>query len=164
MTDKRKLRGGHKNRITIAGIEVGPLILLVGRDDRPMLALMETALGEAENGWRWQAARGGGGKILKRAIAEGAGVLCMYDLGDSLHASKHQELVAALRATGVTVLATTHSPDVVNHAGADEVLVSCGGKVARLSDHPEATLRMKLMRAGEFWSSVGESWVAETAR
>jgi hypothetical protein len=65
------------------------------------------------------------------------------------------------------ILATSHSPYLLDHLEADEVwltnLDENGCTVARrLSDHPEHDEWSDEMSPGEFWSYVGESWVTET--
>lgn len=86
---------------------------------------------------------------------------CVLDnLGAMLHPSVIARLIASLRTIGAQVIATTHSPDVVDCFEFSEVLVMHGGKVRRLSEHPESEKWSALVRAGEFWSTVGESWVS----
>lgn len=87
--------------------------------------------------------------------------LTIDNLGATLHPTAAGRLVATLRTIGAQVIATTHSPDVVDAFAGDEVLVLHDGKAARLSQHPEWAKWSTLTRTGEFWSTVGEAWVAD---
>ncbi len=96
-------------------------------------------------------------------------LLMIDDLEQALHPGAQQRLVTLLRAVlaqrpALQILATTHSPDLVDACRPDEVRVMGGspasGVLARpLSDHPEADKWLKLLRVGEFWSTVGEDWL-----
>jgi len=94
------------------------------------------------------------------------------DLDRALHPAAQHRLVEALykvlaATPGLQILATTHSPDLVDACAAEDVRVLArdaeGNTAARaLSEHPEAEKWLKLLRVGEFWGTVGEDWV--TAR
>lgn len=91
------------------------------------------------------------------------------DIDRALHPFAQRSLIEALRraleaAPDVQVVATTHSPYLVDALDADEVVVlgrSAGGPVRamRLSEHP-ARRHLESLTTGEFWSAEGESWVA----
>ncbi len=110
--------------------------------------------------------------ILAMAHAPGAQrhrLLLIDDLDRALHPSAQHRLIeglyAILKATpDLQILATTHSPDLVDACDADDVRVlgrdAEGNTAARaLTEHPEAAKWLKLLRVGEFWGTVGEDWV-----
>lgn len=100
-------------------------------------------------------------------------LILLDDLDKALHPKAQRELVALLRGAiaandQLQILATTHSPFVVDEFAPEDVLVVAAGKdgssyVRRLSDHPGWADKSRFLEAGEFWSAVGESWVAEKA-
>ena len=64
------------------------------------------------------------------------------------------------------IVATTHSPYLLDCLDREEVLVTAlrpdGSAVVKpLTEHPDIDQWRDLMAPGEFWSTVGESWVAE---
>lgn len=91
------------------------------------------------------------------------------DLDRALHPTAQVELVALLRRfldahPAMQVLATTHSPYVVDAIEPEHVLVaSCpdgkSTRIRKLSDNPEWVKRKEYFKPGEFWSAVGEAWV-----
>jgi predicted ATPase len=97
-------------------------------------------------------------------------LLLIDDLDRALHPSAQHQLVSALhqllQATpGLQIIATTHSPDLIDACRPEEVRVmgfDANGlpAVRALDSHPEAGKWLKLIRTGEFWSTVGEGWVA----
>jgi|GEM_PF-665359 len=99
------------------------------------------------------------------------GMLLIDDLDRALHPAAQARVVAALRGAldatpGLQIVATTHSPDLVDACQPEEVRVmgfDAEGtpRIADLSQHPEAPRWIKLLRTGEFWNSVGEDWVAQ---
>lgn len=98
-------------------------------------------------------------------------IILIDDLDRGLHPSAQVALVTALKKVlaaqpTLQVLATTHSPYVVDAIDAERVLVaSCpDGNAARirgLSDNPDWVSRKAYFSPGEFWSAVGEGWVGE---
>jgi hypothetical protein len=96
-------------------------------------------------------------------------VLLLPDLGIGLHPAAQTRLARGLfhDAPGaVQIIATTMSPEVVDAAELDAVLVFARddeGEVhcKRLSEHPDAERHGRLLRPGEFWTTVGEEWVLE---
>lgn len=98
-------------------------------------------------------------------------LLLIDDLERGLHPSAQQRLITSLKAIlaavpDLQILATTHSPDLVDACEPGDVQVlgrGPAGVTARsLTEHPEAAKWLKLLRVGEFWSTVGEDWVAES--
>lgn len=96
--------------------------------------------------------------------------IMLDDLDRALHPKAQRELVGYLHELvrtrpGLQIIATTHSPYLVEHLEYDEVRAITQqpdgtSVVASLADHPQAERWREEMSAGEFWSSVGESWVA----
>lgn len=99
--------------------------------------------------------------------------LLIDDLDRALHPAAQHRLVEALynvlaATPDLQILATTHSPDLVDACAAEDVRVLSrdaeGHTAARaLSEHPEAEKWLKLLRVGEFWGTVGEDWVTAAA-
>ncbi len=101
-------------------------------------------------------------------------VLLLDDLGLSLHPTAQMELVRQLHRMleqdlDVQILATTHSPYIVDEMKPEDVVVLAprtDGTIAskRLSEHPEATKMKGVLGAGQIWSLDPEqSWVAGSA-
>lgn len=101
--------------------------------------------------------------------------LVLIDDGErGLHPKAQQILVTLLRKLQeerpeLQIVLTTHSPDLVDVCAPEEVRVFGRGpdgqvKIASLLDHPEGEKWLKLMRVGEFWSTVGEDWLGEVPR
>lgn len=98
-------------------------------------------------------------------------VLLFDDLDRGLHPAALGELVKLLREflkerPEVQIIATTHSPYLVDHFEADEVLVTAldkdgYGAIGKLTDHPEFDRWKDKQLPGEFWASVGEKWLIE---
>lgn len=97
-------------------------------------------------------------------------LLLIDDLDRALHPSAQHHLVDALhqilqKTPDLQIIATTHSPDLIDSCAPEEVQVmgfDAQGlpAVRALTSHPEADKWLKLIRSGEFWSTVGEEWVA----
>jgi len=96
--------------------------------------------------------------------------IMLDDLDRALHPSAQRELIRCLHGLiksrpGLQIIATTHSPYLVEHLEFEEVRAITqapdgSSVIASLTDHPEAKRWREEMSAGEFWSSVGEGWVA----
>ncbi len=107
--------------------------------------------------------------IAHAPAAQRGRLILIDDLDRALHPSAQHRLVEGLKAVlaatpELQILATTHSPDLVDACDADDVRVlgrdAEGNTAARaLTDHPEAAKWLKLLRVGEFWGTVGEDWV-----
>jgi predicted ATPase len=92
------------------------------------------------------------------------------DLDHGLHPKAQRKIVPLLRAIleeeeDLQIIATTHSPYVVDELEPKEVRVTWAGEdgmsqCARLDTHPDFERWKEEMWPGEFWSLVGEQWVA----
>jgi predicted ATPase len=97
-------------------------------------------------------------------------LVLLDDLDKGLHPMAQQQLVAMLKRIldqkpDVQVLATTHSGYIVDEIPPENVLVAGSADerttvIRPLSDHPRWQRQRDYLQPGEFWSSVGESWVA----
>jgi predicted ATPase len=98
--------------------------------------------------------------------------IMLDDLDRGLHPKAQAQLIGYLRELlaqrpDLQIIATTHSPYLVEHLQYSEVLAMTlsrddgRSRVAPLAKHPEAERWCDEMSAGEFWSSVGEDWVAD---
>lgn len=96
--------------------------------------------------------------------------IMLDDLDRALHPKAQRELVGYLHEfvrsrPGLQIIATTHSPYLVEHLEFEEVRAITqapdgSSMIGSLADHPDAARWREEMSAGEFWSSVGEGWVA----
>jgi predicted ATPase len=99
----------------------------------------------------------------------GSPLVLIDDLERSLHPKALGNLVAQIRAvqeqrSGLQIVATSHSPYLLDHFRAEEVLLTnCDADgyavVKSLTEHPEYKEWKGFMATGEFWSSVGEDWL-----
>jgi hypothetical protein len=143
----------------LLGLPLGPVTLVVGTDDDALDAAVEAAVGRRPFRGNYGVAKRENPHTLDLWVRlNGRGnALGIADLGDSLHPAQHKALVARLRACGVPVVATTHSPYLADHFTADEVIVLTTGGARRLSDHPDARLRESLS-TGELLVASGAGW------
>ena len=92
------------------------------------------------------------------------------DLDRALHPKAQRQLVEHLhrlldQRPELQIIATSHSPYLVEHLAYDEVLAMTQSPtdgrslIAPLASHPDAERWRDEMSAGEFWSSVGEDWI-----
>jgi predicted ATPase len=98
------------------------------------------------------------------------GLIMIDDLEHGLHPKGQRQIVRVLRNIldedpGVQIIATTHSPYIVNELDPKEVRVVWAAqngvtRCVRLDSHPEFERWKDEMWPGEFWSVVGEEWVA----
>ncbi|WP_437289604.1 AAA family ATPase [Sorangium sp. So ce406] len=96
-------------------------------------------------------------------------LLLLDDIERALHPKAQQDLIRMLHAALATapeaqIIATSHSPYLVDALGPDEVVVlgrGADGRVAarRLSEHPKAKA-LEVLTSGELWTAEGEGWVA----
>ncbi len=94
------------------------------------------------------------------------------ELERGLHPKALGVLVSQIREVmrqfpDLQVIGTTHSPYLVDHFDASEVVLTTlrdDGSVAvgALDKHPEFDRWKDEMKPGEFWSTVGEDWVDES--
>lgn len=94
-------------------------------------------------------------------------LLLIDDLERGLHPAAQQRLVDLIRSLleaepELQVIATTHSPDLLDACRPEEVRVLGGpdgnAHIEPLKHHEKSEL-LQVLRTGEFWSSVGEDWV-----
>ncbi len=98
-------------------------------------------------------------------------VVLLDDLDRGLHPSAQRSLVTALRnllaaTPDLQVIATSHSPYLLDHLQHDEVrLTSIGSDgtaiAGSLLDHPDFERWKDVMSPGELWSSLGEQWLQQ---
>lgn len=98
-------------------------------------------------------------------------MILLDDIDKALHPTAQRELVAFLKSViqsrpEVQILATTHSPYVVDELAPEDILVCAStdereSKIRRLSDHPGWNRQKDYLRPGEFWSATGEAWVVD---
>lgn len=96
-------------------------------------------------------------------------LILLDDLDRGLHPKAQKDLVAQLRKLleqdpELQIIATSHSPYLVDHLDPREVRLSTvltDGTIrfAELTQHPDFERWKEVMRPGEFWSTVGEGWV-----
>jgi predicted ATPase len=96
-------------------------------------------------------------------------LVLLDDLDRGLHPKAQKDLVAQLRKLleqdpELQIIATSHSPYLVDHLDPKEVRLSTvlpDGTIrfAELTQHPDFERWKEVMRPGEFWSTVGEGWV-----
>jgi predicted ATPase len=97
--------------------------------------------------------------------------LLIDDIDKGLHPSAQAEVIKILRAFLVEdpelqIIATTHSPYLLDCFEADEVRVMTladdgFARCRSLTDHPNFAKWEGALAAGEMWASVGESWIRE---
>ncbi len=97
-------------------------------------------------------------------------LILVDDLELGLHPKAQRKLIPLLRTIlsenqDLQIIATTHSPYVVDELEPKEVRITWAGEdgvtqCARLDSHPEFERWKDEMWPGEFWSLVGEQWVA----
>lgn len=100
-----------------------------------------------------------------------ARLVLLDDIDSALHPIAQAQVVEMLRKTlerlpDLQIVATGHSPFLLDALRGEEVFVvgSAGDSVSqvqRLDEHPAWKKRSAYMHPGEFWSAVGEGWVAE---
>lgn len=96
------------------------------------------------------------------------GLLLLEDIERALHPQAQKGLVDAVKLALVErpetqIVATTHSPYLVDALAPEEVVVLGRGPTGdvaarRLSDHPRAQKLLEVLTAGELWTAEGEDW------
>src|SRR5215213_549473 len=96
------------------------------------------------------------------------GLILVENLERGLHPKALRDLVDQIRLLQkqnprLQVVATSHSPYLLDYLEADEILLTSldedgYASVKALSQHPEYDRWKDVMAPGEFWSTVGESW------
>ena len=98
-------------------------------------------------------------------------LLLLDDIELALHPVAQGKLIEVLRAIQksdpeLQIVATSHSPFVLNYLKPEEIrmtfLAENGfARCEKLTAHPEFEKWKELMSPGEFWSTVGESWIGK---
>ncbi|MFY9823029.1 MAG: AAA family ATPase [Thermoanaerobaculia bacterium] len=107
------------------------------------------------------------GVLTALSLNDGPQVVLIDDLERGLHPKAMSNFVQQLRGIqnpNLQIVATSHSPYLIDCVEADEVLLTSldedGYAIVRpLTDHPDYAEWKGFMEAGEFWSSVGEDWI-----
>jgi energy-coupling factor transporter ATP-binding protein EcfA2 len=99
-------------------------------------------------------------------------VILLDDLDHGLHPQAQRDLVGLLakilkEKPHLQLIATTHSPYLLDQMRPEEVRLTTrtpDGRVVcgRLDAHPDFARWKNAMSPGEFWSMIGEGWVAQT--
>nr|WP_301340403.1 ATP-binding protein [Corallococcus exercitus] len=99
------------------------------------------------------------------------GLVLLDDIELSLHPTAQGKLIEVLRAIQkekpeLQIVATSHSPFILNYLKPEEIrmtfLAENGfARCEKLTAHPEFEKWKDLMSPGEFWSTVGESWIGK---
>jgi predicted ATPase len=97
-------------------------------------------------------------------------LILLDDLEHGLHPKVQRQIVPILRKIleedqELQIIATTHSPYIVDEFDPKEVRITWAGedgvtRCGRLDSHPEFERWKEELWPGEFWSLVGEQWVA----
>ncbi len=98
-------------------------------------------------------------------------ILLIDDIEQGLHPTAQRNLVPMLRQilerdSELQVIATTHSPYIVDEFAAQEVRITWANEFGstqcgRLTDHSDFERWREELWPGEFWSIVGEKWISE---
>jgi predicted ATPase len=107
------------------------------------------------------------GMLTALSLSDDPQVVLINDLERGLHPRAVASFIHQLRGIqnpNLQIVATSHSPYLIDCVEADEVLLTSldedGYAVVRpLTDHPNYSEWKGFMKAGEFWSSVGEDWI-----
>jgi predicted ATPase len=96
-------------------------------------------------------------------------LVLLDDIEMSLHPAAQGQLIEVLRKIqeqhpGLQIIATSHSPFVLNFLKPEEVRITSlaengFARCMPMTSHPDFERWKGLMSPGEFWSTVGESWV-----
>ncbi len=92
------------------------------------------------------------------------------DIDHGLHPKAQRKIIPLIRTileenSDLQIIATTHSPYIVDELEANEVRITWAGEdgatqCGHLDSHPDFDRWKDEMWPGEFWSLVGEQWVA----
>ena len=98
-------------------------------------------------------------------------ILLLDDIDHGLHPRAQWDLLKQLRALlerypDLQIVATSHSPDLVDELAPEEVVVMAlredGTSAARpLTECPREDM-LGVLKAGQLWSAIGEDWVTAT--
>ena len=97
-------------------------------------------------------------------------LVLLDDIDHGLHPKAQSELIAQIRAIqkinpGLQVIASSHSPYLVDSLNGDEVVLMRSdadgfAQARQLSQHPDYQRLKGALGTGEFWGSVGEEWIS----
>lgn len=98
-------------------------------------------------------------------------LLLLDDVDRGLHPGAQRQLMRWLRQLvetreGLQIVATTHSPYVIDEMDASEVWIFAADAEGKthakcLAAHPDAAESLQILTTGEFLSAEGEAWVVE---
>jgi predicted ATPase len=151
------------------------------------LRLKRTTLDTNEIGFALLFDMKGGDGIPASAVSEGTlitlallvvltspsapGLILIENLERGLHPKALGNLIAQIRSlqshnSDLQIVATSHSPYLLDYLKADEILLTSLNEdgyasAQALSEHPDYDRWKDVMAPGEFWSTVGESWVVQ---
>ncbi len=151
------------------------------------LRIRRTALEAGEVGYELLFDMNGGEGIPAQHVSEGTlmtlallvvlagpnppGLVLIENLEREFHPKALRDLVSQIRLLQkqnprLQVVATSHSPYLLDYLEVDEILLTSldedgYASVRVLSEHPEYDRWKDVMAPGEFWSTVGESWVVQ---
>jgi energy-coupling factor transporter ATP-binding protein EcfA2 len=96
-------------------------------------------------------------------------VMLLDDIEMALHPAAQGQLIGVLRRIlgrnpGLQIVATSHSPFILNFLKPEEVRITSlaengFARCVPMTSHPDFERWKGLMSPGEFWSTVGESWM-----
>jgi predicted ATPase len=111
------------------------------------------------------------GFLTALSMSDAPQVILIDEMERSLHPKALGELVQQVRRLQeqdptLQVVATSHSPYLLDHLHPEEVLLTSlseeGHALVRpLTQHPDYERWKDLMAPGEFWSTVGEDWIVK---
>lgn len=152
------------------------------------LRIKTTAIGADNTGFSLLFDMKGGDGIPAASVSEGTlitlallvvlssptppALILIENLERGLHPKALGNLISQVRAlqsqnTDLQIVATSHSPYLLDYLEADEILLASPDDeegysfVKALSEHPDYDRWKDVMAPGEFWSTVGESWVVQ---
>jgi predicted ATPase len=99
------------------------------------------------------------------------GLILIENLERGLHPKALKDLIGQIRSLltqnpKLQIVATSHSPYLLDYLQAEEILLTSldedgYASVKALTEHPDYDRWKDVMAPGEFWSTVGESWVVQ---
>lgn len=96
-------------------------------------------------------------------------LVLLDDIELALHPAAQEQLIGALRRIQerdpeLQIIATSHSPFILNFLRPEEIRITSlaengAARCVPMTSHPDFERWKGLMSPGEFWSTVGESWM-----